>query len=344
MEKFSMIKTAIIGAAGYSGEELIRILTSHPSCEISIITSRKYAGSSVGTVFPRFSDIDLNFSKPDIEKIKSKADVVFLALPHGLAAEFAAPLYEAGLKVIDISADFRVRNPEIYKKYYEGDHPAPELLKNAVYGLPEIYRDAISNASLIACAGCYPTSILLPSIPLLKAGIISPEDIVVASMSGVTGAGRKVDLPYIFPEVNESLRAYGAIGHRHLSEIEQELSCAAGSDVNINFIPHIVPVNRGINSSIVFKKGPNFKVGAVSETLNNAYAEEPFIKILPCRTLADTKHVTSTNFCEIGHIYDEHTGKIIVTSVIDNLTKGASGQAVQCMNIICGLDETTGLL
>ena len=339
-----MIKAAIIGASGYSGEELIRILSSHPSCEISIITSRQYAGSPVDSLFPRFSNLDIDFSEPDIDKIKSEADVAFLALPHGLAAEFAGPLYQAGLKVIDISADFRVRDPEIYKKYYEVDHPAPELLKNAVYGLPEIYRKAIVESSLIACAGCYPTSVLLPSVPLLKAGIVSPEDMTVASMSGVTGAGRKVDLPYIFPEVNESLRAYGATGHRHLSEIEQELECAVGCGVNINFIPHLVPVNRGINSTIVFKKGPNFKQGTVSETLNNAYGNEPFVKILPCCTLADTKHVTMTNFCEIGHVYDEHTDKVIVTSVIDNLTKGASGQAVQCMNIIFGLEETTGLI
>jgi N-acetyl-gamma-glutamyl-phosphate reductase len=339
-----MIKTAIIGASGYSGEELIRILSSHPSCEISIITSRQYAGSPVGSVFPRFSGMNLNFSAPDIDNIKAEADVAFLALPHGLAAEFATPLYEAGLKVIDISADFRIRDPEVYKKYYEVDHPAPELLKNAAYGLPEIYREEIVGSSLIACAGCYPTSILLPSMPLLKAGIVSPEDMTVASMSGVTGAGRKVDLAYIFPEVNESVRAYGVSGHRHLSEIEQELACATGYGVNINFLPHLVPVNRGINSTIVFKKGPNFKQGAVSETLNSTYGDEPFVKILPCRTLADTKHVTRTNFCEIGHIYDEHTDKVIVTSVIDNLTKGASGQAVQCMNIIFGLEETTGLL
>ena len=339
-----MIKTAIIGASGYSGEELIRILASHPSCEISIITSRQYAGKPIGTVFPRFSWMDLKFSKPDIEEISKVADVVFLALPHGLAAEYAEPLFNAGLKVIDISADFRVRDTEVYKKYYNVDHPAPELLKSAVYGLPEIYRNEIQNSSLIACAGCYPTSILLPSVPLLKAGIVSPEDMIASSMSGVTGAGRKVDLPYIFPEVNESLRAYAASGHRHLSEIEQELTCAAGEEMKINFIPHLVPVNRGINSTIIFKPGKNFTEGAVFETLEKAYKDEFFVKVLPCGTLSDTKHVTRTNFCEIGHTYDKHTGKIIITSTIDNLTKGASGQAVQCMNIICGLDEKAGLI
>jgi N-acetyl-gamma-glutamyl-phosphate reductase len=339
-----MIKAAIIGASGYSGEELIRILASHPQCEISVITSRQYAGDPIGTVFPRFSWMDLNFSQPDIEKIKKEADIVFLALPHGLAAEYAEPLFNAGLKVIDISADFRIRDTEVYKKYYKVDHPAPDLLKNAVYGLPELYRNEIQKSSLIACAGCYPTSILMPSVPLLRAGIVTSEEMVVSSMSGVTGAGRKVDLPYIFPEVNESVRAYAASGHRHLSEIEQELTCAAGEDVKINFIPHLIPVNRGINSTIIFKTGPNFKHGAVLEALESAYADEFFVKVLPCGTLSDTKHVTGTNFCEIGHTYDEHTGKVIITSTIDNLTKGASGQAVQCMNIICGLPETTGLI
>ena len=339
-----MIKAAIIGASGYSGEELIRVLTGHPECEITVITSRQYAGGQVGKVFPRFAWLDLKFSMPDVDKIAECADIVFLALPHGLAAEYAKPLFNAGLKVIDISADFRVKDTEIYKKYYKTDHPAPELLKNAVYGLPEIYREDIKNASLIACAGCYPTSILLPSVPLLKAGIVSPENIVVTSMSGVTGAGRKVDLPYIFPEINESVRAYAVSGHRHLSEIEQELSEASGEKTAINFIPHLVPVNRGINSTIIFRPGKNFAEDAVKNTLDTAYAAEKFVRILPQGELADTKHVTLTNFCEIGHVYDKHTGNIIVTSVIDNLTKGASGQAVQCMNIMTGKGETEGLL
>lgn len=338
------IKTAVIGASGYSGEELLRILTSHPACEISIITSRQYAGLPVGEIFPRFTESNLTFSAPDIEEIIDKADVAFLALPHGLAAEFAVPLLKGGLKVIDISADFRVRDPEIYAKYYQVEHPAPDLLKEAVYGLPELYREEIKASSLIACAGCYPTSILLPAVPLLKSGLVSSENIVVSSMSGVSGAGRKVDLPYIFPECNESLRAYAVSGHRHLSEIEQELAVAAGKEVKINFLPHLVPVNRGINSTLVFKTAPSFSLEAAMETLEQTYAEEPFVRILPEGKLADTKNVTMTNVCEIGCVFDQHTGNLIVTSTIDNLTKGASGQAVQCMNIICGLDEKTGLI
>ena len=338
------IKTAVVGASGYSGEELLRILSNHPDCEISIITSRQYADLPIGEVFPRFAESSLTFSAPNVEQIIAQADVAFLALPHGLAAEFAVPLLNGGVKVIDISADFRVRDPKIYSKYYKVEHPAPELLKEAVYGLPELYRDDIKESSLIACAGCYPTSILLPSVPLLKSGLVSSENIVVASMSGISGAGRKVDLPYIFPECNESVRAYGVSGHRHLSEIEQELAVAAGKDVTINFLPHLVPTNRGINSTLLFKATDSFSMDAVKATLEKAYIDEPFVRILADGKLADTKHITMTNVCEIGCVYDEHTNSLIITSTIDNLTKGASGQAVQCMNIICGLNETLGLL
>lgn len=338
------IKVAVVGASGYSGEELLRILSTHPFVEVNIITSRQYAGQPIGNVFPRFTESNLTFSEPDLKQIIAEADVAFLALPHGLAAEFAVPLLEGGLKVVDISADFRVRDPQVYAKYYKTEHPAPELLSRAVYGLPELYRDEVKASSLIACAGCYPTSILLPSIPLLKSGLVSSENIVVASMSGVSGTGRKVDLPYLFPECNESVRAYGATGHRHLSEIEQELAVAAGKEVAINFIPHLMPTNRGINSTIVYRTTDAFSLDAVRSTLEKTYADEPFVRVLAAGKLADTKHVTMTNFCEIGCVYDEHTDNLIVTSTIDNLTKGASGQAVQCMNIICGLEETTGLL
>jgi N-acetyl-gamma-glutamyl-phosphate reductase len=338
-----MTKIAIIGASGYSGEELLRILLRHPECEITTVTSRQYAGKVIGEVFPRFAESGLTFTAPDVAEIAKTADVAFLSLPHGLAAEFAEPLFDAGVKVIDISADFRVRNPKIYKKYYKVDHPAPHLLKEAVYGLPEVYGDKIANASLVACAGCYPTSILLPSIPLLKAGLVDSKGLVVASMSGVTGAGRKVDLPFIFPEANESVKAYAVSGHRHLSEIEQELALAAGSEVRINFIPHLMPMNRGINSTLVYNVPADFAPESIAARLAETYADKPFVRILAVGSMADTKHVTMTNFCEIGHAFDEHTGNLIITSVIDNLTKGAAGQAVQCMNIMLGIDETTGL-
>jgi N-acetyl-gamma-glutamyl-phosphate reductase len=337
------IKVAIVGAAGYSGEELLRILVKHPECNITVVTSRKYDSKPISEVFPRFADSELCFSAPNVKYITENADVVFLALPHGLATEFAIPFLKAGMKVIDISADFRLRDPDIYKKYYKTEHPAPELLLDAVYGLPEIYRNQIKNTSLIACAGCYPTSILLPSIPLLRENIVTPTGIVVASMSGVSGAGRKVDLPYIFPECNESVRPYAVSGHRHLSEIEQELSCAADSQVKINFIPHLIPVNRGINSSIIYNLKDNISYDDIVNVYDKYYKDEKFVRVLSDGKLPDTKHVTLTNVCEFAFTIDDHTGNLIVNSVIDNLTKGASGQAVQCMNIIFDLPENIGL-
>ena len=247
------VRVAVFGAAGYAGEELLRILLRHPNAEITAVTSRKNAGEPVSSVFPRYTGLDLEFVMPDVEKIIPECDAAILALPHGLAAEYAKPLVEAGIRVFDISADFRLRSTAKYLEYYKTEHPAPELLKEAVYGLPELYREELKNAKLVACAGCYPTSSILPTVPLLRAGAVKKEGIVICSCSGVSGAGRKVDLPYIFPECNESLKAYGVVGHRHLPEIEQEFAVAAGvPEVAINFIPHLAPMNRGINSTILY--------------------------------------------------------------------------------------------
>jgi N-acetyl-gamma-glutamyl-phosphate reductase len=338
------IRAGIIGASGYSGEELIRLLLRHAECEISFITSRGYADKDVSAVFPRFANLGLKFIEPDLDKIKSfKADVIFLAIPHGLAAEFAIPLLNSGHKIIDISADFRLKSKEQYKKYYKEEHPSPELLKEAVYGQPETYREQIKNAKLIACAGCYPTSIILALMPLLKEKLISTKNIIVSSGSGVSGAGRKVDLPYIFPECNESFRAYSVIKHRHLPEIEQELANAAGiNEIKINFIPHLVPMNRGINSTIIADTQVK-DMSVFEQAYAKYYKDEQFVRILSASKLPDTKNVFMTNICEIGFVYDEHTGKLIVASCIDNLTKGASGQAIQCMNIMFGLKEDKGL-
>ena len=334
---------AIVGASGYSGEELLRLLKAHPFVDITCVTSRQYAGQPIGAVFPRFAESKLHFSKPEVETIAS-ADVAFLALPHGLAAEYAQPLLEAGVRVIDISADFRLRCPNIYERYYNTPHPAPKLLAQAVYGLPEVYRAELRGARLIACPGCYPTSVLLPSIPLLAAGLVQSKGLAAVSLSGVTGAGRKVDLPYIFPECNESVRPYKVTGHRHLPEIEQELALAAGVDeIRINFVPHLVPVSRGIHSTILLDACDNIGAKDVERVLTEAYAKEPFVRVLPAGNFADTKHVTLTNFCEIGYAFDEHTGRVILSSAIDNLTKGASGQALQCLNIACGYPEDAGL-
>ena len=335
---------AIVGASGYSGEELLRLLGAHPAAAITCVTSRQYAGDPVGAVFPRFAEMDLRFSAPELDAIADSADVVFLALPHGLAAEYALPLLERGLRVIDISADFRLRDPAVYRAYYKTEHPAPAMLGQAVYGLPERYRSALCSARLVACPGCYPTSIILPVAPLLARGLVRLEGIAAVSLSGVTGAGRKVDLPYIFPECNESVRPYKVTGHRHLPEIEQELAAAAGvSALAINFIPHLVPVNRGIHSTILLAPAPGTDEAALHAALREAYEAEPFVRVLEPGKLADTKHVTFTNMCEIGCAFDAHANRVILSSAIDNLTRGASGQAIQCMNILCGLEETLGL-
>ncbi|HQL87685.1 MAG: N-acetyl-gamma-glutamyl-phosphate reductase [Lentisphaerae bacterium] len=343
-----MTKTsvAIVGASGYAGEELLRLLLRHPAAELTAATSRQYAGQAVGAVFPRYRECQLPFINPDAEQIAGRAEVAFLALPHGLAAEYAVPLLARGVKVIDISADFRLRDTEVYARYYKTSHPAPELLSRAVYGLPERYADAIRTADLIACPGCYPTSVILPVAALLHAKLVETTGIEAISLSGVTGAGRKVDLPYLFPECNESIRPYAVTGHRHLPEIEQELAVAAGVPANaivINFVPHLLPVNRGILSTILLQARPGTTAETAVECLRAAYDGKPFVRILNPGELADTKHVTMTNMCEIGCAFDARTGRLIVSSAIDNLTKGASGQAVQCLNLSMGLPEDAGL-
>lgn len=351
-----MKKVAIVGASGYSGEELIRILLSHPQAELSAVTSRQYAGQTVAQIFPRFAHHPraraLRFSEPRAELLAKEAQIVFLALPHGVAAEFAVPLLQLGCQVIDLSADFRVKSPSIYKDFYGHDHPAPELLSQAVYGLPEIYRAEIQKAALVASPGCYPTSVLLPTLPLLEVGLIKPTGIIADSLSGVSGAGRKAELDYLFVECNESVRPYSVPKHRHLSEIEQELSLAAKEPVTIQFTPHLIPINRGILTTLYLAPAQHF---GDAQAMNNlaerittcyqtAYGEEPFVRLLEGKAFPDTKNVAGTNVIEIAWRLDPRTGRLIVMSAEDNLVKGASGQAVQSMNIICGYPETSGLI
>jgi N-acetyl-gamma-glutamyl-phosphate reductase len=351
-----MKRVAIVGASGYSGEELVRLLLSHPHAELSAVTSRQYAGQTLAQVFPKFAHHprakDLRFSEPKAELLARQAQVIFLALPHGVAAEFAVPLLQQGCQVIDLSADFRVKSAAVYKEFYAHDHPAPELLSQAVYGLPEVYRAEIKQASLVASPGCYPTSILLPTIPLLKAGLIEPNRIIADSLSGVSGAGRKAELDYLFVECNESVRPYGLPKHRHLSEIEQELSLAAGVQVVIQFTPHLIPVNRGILTTLYLaprnatgdSKGLNELGEKITACYRAAYASEPFVRLLEGKALPDTKNVVGTNVIEIAWRLDPRTGRLIVMSAEDNLVKGASGQAVQSMNLMCGFPETAGLI
>jgi N-acetyl-gamma-glutamyl-phosphate reductase len=349
-------KVAIVGASGYSGEELVRLLLSHPHAELAAVTSRQYAGQELAQVFPRFGHLPnaktLQFSEPNVELLAKQAQVVFLALPHGVAAEFAVPLLKLGCQVIDLSADFRVKSTTLYKEFYAHDHPAPDLLASAVYGLPEVYRAQIKNASLVASPGCYPTSILLPTLPLLRAGLIKSTGIIADSLSGVSGAGRKVEQDYLFVECNESVRPYGIPKHRHLSEIEQELSLAAATPVTIQFTPHLIPVNRGILTTLYLApekhfsdaKGMNELNEKISTCYQSAYGGEPFVRLLDGTSLPDTKNVIGTNVIEIACRLDPRTGRLIVLSAEDNILKGASGQAVQSFNIMCGFPETAGLI
>lgn len=340
-------KVAIVGANGYSGEELCALLCRHPGVEIVGVSSRTHAGKPIGDVLPRLTgqpavrDLVFCDSKIDV-LLATGAEFFFLALPHGLASEFALPLVEAGRRVIDLSADFRLRDASIYEEFYGEAHPAAEMLGEAVYGIPELYREAIRRAKLVASAGCYPTSILLPLVPLLKNGMVDPADISVSSASGVSGAGRKAEVGYLYAECNESLRAYGLPKHRHISEIEQELSAAAGSKVVITFVPHLAPMTRGIHTTIFARLIGNATRDAVEKTLKNAYDAEPFVRVR--QSLPDTKQVNGTNFCDIAVRYDERAKRLILLSAEDNLVKGAAGQAVQNFNLMAGFDETTALL
>ena len=347
------VKVAIVGASGYSGEELVRLLLEHPHVNLSIITSRQHDGQSMVSVFPRFAGYnqatDLKFSTPSIDFLSEKADVVFLALPHGIAAEFAVPLVKKGVTVIDLSADFRINNAAVYQDFYGKEHPAPEWLTKAVYGLPEIHRADIAQATLIASPGCYPTSILLPTIPLIREGLIDTSHIIANCMSGVSGAGRNASIPFLYVECNESLRPYGVPKHRHLSEIEQELGRANSAPVIIEFTPHLVPVSRGILTTLYLKppieQSDNFThwISSVTKCLEDFYNDEPFVRITGNKQLPDTKNVTNTNTIEIGWAADERTKRLRIFSAEDNLVKGASGQAIQSFNIKFGFPETAGL-
>ena len=343
----SLEKIAVVGASGYSGEELLRLLIRHPGVELTAVTSRQLAGQTVAQVFPKFAGMryaDLPFIESDMAKIvASGARVVFLALPHGVATEFARPLVAAGLRVIDLSADFRIKDVAVYREFYGEEHHAPELAAMSVYGLPEIYREQIKTAQLVASPGCYPTSIILPLHPLLKRGLIKPHTIVVNSLSGVSGAGRNAKTDYLYVECNESVRAYSVPKHRHLAEIEQELSLASGEKITISFTPHLVPVNRGIHTTIHCAPAEGIEPWHLANAFAETYGREPFIRLLGEQGLPDTKNVVLTNFVDIAWRHDARTGRFVLLSAEDNLTKGAAGQAVQSLNLICGLPETTGL-
>ena len=340
------MKTAIIGASGYSGEELVRLLSRHPNVELAAVTSRSLAGKRVADQMPALRHLvgELTFTTSDPAELaaNNEIDIFFLALPHGVASEFADPLFQAGKTVIDLSADFRLGSTSLYQSSYDQPHPAPHLLEAAPYVVPELAGDSWQAATLIACPGCYPTSIQLPLVPLLRAGLIHPKGIVIDSYSGVSGAGKKVAENFVYCERNESMKAYSLPGHRHVSEIEEQLGKAAFADTIVQFSPHLAPMTRGISTTIVApSKAP---LDAVYTCWEKTYADKPFVSVLTSGTCPDTKHVVGTNRCDLSAVHDPRTDNLIITSVIDNLVKGASGQAVQIMNLKYGFQETAGLL
>jgi len=326
----------------------VRLLARHPAVELRALTSRQFVGQTLAQVYPRFAGLaaaEVRFIDSDAASIASSgAQFAFLALPHGVAKDFAGPLLAAGLRVIDLSADFRIKDAAVYEEFYAERHTAPELLRESVYGLPELYREEIRGARLIASPGCYPTSVIVPLAPLLKRQVIDPATIVVTSMSGVSGAGRSVKLDYLFAECNESVRAYGVPKHRHLAEIEQELSHAAGKRVTISFAPHLVPINRGIQTTIHASLRSGVNPERIAEVWEEAYGGETFVRLLLEDRLPDTKHVALTNFIDLAWRHDPRTGRCILLSAEDNLVKGAAGQAVQSLNVMCGWPEAVGLL
>jgi N-acetyl-gamma-glutamyl-phosphate reductase len=342
------MNVGIVGASGYSGEVLVKLLLAHPHVTLAAVTSRQHTGKLLSAVIPalRGTAADrLKFSDSDPAALAARTDVDlwFLALPHGAAADFARVLVPSGRKVIDLSADFRVADLATYENYY-GKHHAPELLPQARFVLPELTDPQwITGIKLAAAPGCYPTSVLVPLAPLLAAGLVAREHIVVNSFSGVSGAGRKVDEQYLFVERAESARAYGLVKHRHLAEIEEQLALAAGGPIVVQFNPHLAPMRRGIATTITVPAAPGATIEAVYAAWRKAYAGRPFVAVLPAGETPDTAHTVGTNRVDISAVHDPRTGNFIITSAEDNLVKGASGQAVQIMNLWCGFPETAGL-
>jgi N-acetyl-gamma-glutamyl-phosphate reductase len=338
-----MVKTCIYGASGYTGQELMRLLLRHPQVEVAAVTSRQYKGLPLSVVIPGFQGLtDMEFFDYSPEEAAELCDIVFLALPHSVSMKAAPVFHKAGKKVIDLSADFRIRDLDTYEKWY-GKHTASELLPKAVYGLPELYRAEISKSTLIANPGCYPTSVILGLAPLLKGNYIDISSIIVDSKSGVSGAGKEPKTGTLFCEVEEGFKAYNVGNHRHTPEMEQELTLLAGKNVAISFTPHLLPVNRGILSTIYADLDKEATTAGLIEVFREFYHGEKFITIYEDGILPNISSVRGTNFCHIGLVVDERTKRVIVISTIDNLVKGAAGQAIQNMNILSGLPEDEGL-
>ncbi|MGF7184846.1 N-acetyl-gamma-glutamyl-phosphate reductase [Desulfitispora alkaliphila] len=339
-----MIKVGVVGATGYTGIELIRILLHHSNVELVAATSRSYSGQRLDRVFPSLSgQTDLVCEPQNIEEVAEKADVVFICLPHGLSANVVEAVISKGKWAIDLGADFRLGSGEIYREWYQSEPPVSNLLKQAVYGLPELYRDKIKTAKLIANPGCYPTSAILALAPVVEHNLIKMDGLVIDAKSGVSGAGRSLSLGSQFAEVNESFKAYKIASHRHTPEIEQELSGLANSEIKVVFTPHLVPMNRGILATTYAVLNESSNIEQIGEVFKEYYKEEKFVQVLPEGINPQTNWVSGTNNCQISITVDQRTNRLIVVSAIDNLIKGAAGQAVQNMNIMMGLPEDQGL-
>jgi N-acetyl-gamma-glutamyl-phosphate reductase len=338
-----MVKVAVAGASGYTGVELLRLLVGHPHVEICAITSRQHEGVPVNKVFPSLNGFcDLVCEGLDVATIAEKVDLVFTALPHKSAMDVVPGFLAAGCRVVDLSADYRLNDQATYEHWYQS-HNSPELLSEAVYGLPERYRERIKKARIVANPGCYPTSVILALTPLLEQQLVDTRSLIIDSKSGTSGAGRSLKEGSLFCEVNEGFKAYAVGSHRHTPEIEQELSQLTGFAVCINFTPHLLPVNRGILSTCYASLLETRTTAELLAFYQQRYSDEPFVRVLPEGELPNIAHVRGTNFCDIGLVADSRTGRVIVVSVIDNLVKGAAGQALHNMNLMYGFSETQGL-
>ncbi len=338
-----MIRVGICGATGYTGAEIAKLISGHPDAELSAATSRTYSGRAMDDIFPGMRNlVTIQCEKLDITQLSKRIDCVFLALPHKTSMEYAPRFIEKNIKVIDLSADFRFSDVTAYEAAYQA-HSAKDLLKKSVYGLSEIYKNDIQNADIIGNPGCYPTSVLLPLLPLIKEKLVKKDGIIIDSKSGVSGAGRSVSLGTHFCETNEAFKAYKINAHRHIPEMEEVLGIHAGAETKITFVPHLLPATRGMLSTIYVTACENTTEEKLRKTLMHYYGKKTFIRILPSGRFPDIAHVRGTNFCDIGFLLEMKSRRLIIVSVIDNLVKGAAGQAVQNMNIMFGLDEETGL-
>lgn len=337
-----MIKAGIVGATGYTGAELLRLLCVHPGVQVTTITSRGDAGVPVADLYPGLRGrVDLKFVEPSVAALAG-CDVVFFATPHCVAMESVPDLLAAGKVVIDLSADFRLKDAKLWEHWYGHAHTAPQLLADAVYALPEVNRDQIRSAQLIACPGCYPTSVQLGFLPLLEAGVVDPSSLVANAASGVSGAGRQAKVANLFTEIHDSFKAYGIAGHRHLPEIEQGLNAVSKKPVQLTFAPHLVPMIRGIHATLYAKLADT--AVDLQALFEKRYANEPFVDVLPPGSHPETRSVKGINVCRLAVHRPQGRDTVVVLSVIDNLTKGAAGQAIQAMNIRFGLPETQGLV